>query len=131
MPVLASDLEAAAANYAASLPDSFDLVHLGLGPDGHAASLVPRDPVLAITDRAVGLTQPYQGHRRMSLTYPTLNRSRKIVWLVTGESKVDALHRLRAGDRSIPAGRINVDRQLVIAYVAATPDGPPPDRPSS
>jgi 6-phosphogluconolactonase len=119
MSVEESDLEAAATSYARSLPASFDLVHLGLGPDGHTASLVPGDPVLEVADRDVALTDVYQGRRRMTLTYPTLNRARQVLWLVTGKDKVDALGRLRAGDRSIPAGRIEATNQLLIADEAA------------
>jgi 6-phosphogluconolactonase len=120
MPVEQDDLEAAAAEYARSLPASFDLVHLGLGPDGHTASLVPGDPVLEVADRDVAVTDVYQGRRRMTLTYPVLNRARQVLWLVTGEDKVDALERLRAGDHSIPGGRVEAARQLLIADEAAT-----------
>ena len=74
----------AAAAYATVLPQRFDLVHLGLGPDGHTASLVPGDPVLEVTDALVAVTQPYQGHRRMTLTYPALTRADQLLWLVTG-----------------------------------------------
>ena len=119
MPVTFHDLEAAATDYADSLPEAFDLVHLGLGPDGHTASLIPGDAVLGVTDRDVALTGEYQGRRRMTLTYPVLNRAQRILWLVTGEDKVDALARLRAGDESIPGGRVSTAHALVVADAAA------------
>jgi 6-phosphogluconolactonase len=120
MPVWAHDLERAAEEYAAALPDAFDLVHLGLGPDGHTASLVPGDAVLNVSDRDVALTGGlYQERRRMTLTYPTLNRARRILWLVTGADKVDALRRLRDGDPTIPAGRVETEHALVLADAVA------------
>ena len=125
MPVEAIDLEAAVSRYAQTLrgiagsPPIFDLVHLGLGPDGHTASLVPGDPVLAITDADVALTEVYQGRRRMTLTYPMINRSRRILWMVTGNDKVEMLTRLCDVDRSIPAGRVVQASALVIADRAA------------
>jgi 6-phosphogluconolactonase/glucosamine-6-phosphate isomerase/deaminase len=119
MPVGAHDLEAAANDYARSLPEAFDLIHLGLGPDGHTASLVPGDPVLDVIDRKVAVTGEYQGRHRMTLTYPTLNAAKQVLWLVTGEDKVDALQRLRAGDQSIPGGRVVVASQLILADAAA------------
>ena len=120
MPVNDPDLAAAAAGYAAALPGHFDLVHLGLGPDGHTASLVPGDPVLSVTDRLVALTQPYQERVRMTLTYPALARARQILWLVTGADKKDPLARLLAGDTSIPAGRVQASASLVMADHATT-----------
>jgi 6-phosphogluconolactonase len=124
MPVEAADLERAADDYAAALPDAIDLVHLGLGPDGHTASLVPGDAVLDVTDRDVAVTGDYQGRRRMTLTYPALDRARHILWLVTGDDKVDAVRRLRDGDRSIPAGRVSTENALVIADAAAAGSRP-------
>jgi 6-phosphogluconolactonase len=122
MPVNDADLDAAAAAYATVLPQRFDLVHLGLGPDGHTASLVPGDPVLTVTDALVAVTQPYQGHPRMTLTYPALTRADQLLWLVTGADKREPLARLLAGDESIPAGRVLATRSLVLADAAAAPD---------
>lgn len=115
MPVEDADLDAAAYLYSRLLPDRFDLIHLGLGPDGHTASLVPGDPVLEISDRDVALTQPYMGYRRMTFTYPVLNRARSMLWLVTGSDKLDAFGRLRRQDHSIPAGRVAGDHALILA----------------
>jgi 6-phosphogluconolactonase len=119
MPVGAHDLAAGAGEYGRLLPEHFDLVHLGLGPDGHTASLVPGDPVLEVDDHLVGLTQPYQGHVRMTLTYPALARANQLLWLVSGDDKKDALAKLLAGDRSIPAGRVEAARSVVYADAAA------------
>jgi 6-phosphogluconolactonase len=125
MPVESPDLEAAAARYAlllqqiAGSPPMLDLVHLGLGPDGHTASLVPGDPVLSVTEADVSVTRPYQERRRMTLTYPMLNRARRILWLVTGGEKAGVLVRLRFGDVTIPAGRVRQEHALVLADRAA------------
>jgi 6-phosphogluconolactonase len=120
MPVTQRDLEAAARTYESSLPEPFDLVHLGLGPDGHTASLVPGDPVLEVADRQVALTAAeYQGHRRMTLTYPALAAARRILFLVTGAEKREPLAQLLAGDHSIPAGRVDNPEIVVVADEAA------------
>jgi 6-phosphogluconolactonase len=125
MPVEVPDLEIAAKAYVQTLreiagtPPILDLSHLGLGPDGHTASLVPGDPVLNVDDRDVAVTGMYQGRQRMTLTYPALNRSRDILWVVTGTEKVPMLKRLLDGDASIPAGRIRRDSTLILADRAA------------
>jgi len=113
MPVGETDLEAAADEYARALPAQLDLAHLGLGPDGHTASLVPGDPVLEVADRRVAITGEYQGRRRMTLTYPALAAARRILWLVTGADKREPLAKLLAGDRSIPAGRVQASKAIV------------------
>jgi 6-phosphogluconolactonase len=121
MPVEADDLESAAAAYERSLPERFDLVHLGIGDDGHTASLLPDDPVLEVRDHDVAVTRTFRGRRRMTLTYPVLDRARRIVWIVAGSTKADALARLLAGDPSIPAGRVEAADQLVLADAEAAP----------
>jgi len=125
MPVEWADLETAAKQYAETLrefagtPPVLDLAHLGMGPDGHTASLVPGDPVLNVSDADVALTGIYMGRRRMTLTYPILNRSRRILWLVTGSEKVKMLPRLLEGDATIPSGRISREQATVLADRAA------------
>lgn len=132
MPVEDADLSAAATRYAgvlrdvAGTPPVLDLVHLGLGPDGHTASLVPGDAVLGVTEVDVAPTSgTYQERRRMTLTYPALNRARQILWVVTGAEKVDALGKLLAADASIPGGRVEQANAAVLADRDAAAGLPP------
>jgi 6-phosphogluconolactonase len=121
MPVEMPDSELAAKLYAQTLesvagkPPVLDLAHLGLGPDGHTASLIPGDPVLNVTNRDIAVTGVYQGRKRMTMTYPVINRASKIMWLVSGKDKVAAFAKLRAADPSVPAGRIRQTQSLLLA----------------
>ena len=126
MPVTEEDLDAAADRYAEQLPEGpLDIAHLGIGPDGHTASLVPGDPVLEVTDKRVAVTGgEYHGVRRMTLTYPEINRTRKLLWVVTGEDKVEALEKLIAQDSSTPSGAVRPEGEsLILADRAAAPEG--------
>jgi 6-phosphogluconolactonase len=126
MPVEEEDLGEGARRYEAILrgiagtPPVLDLVQLGLGEDGHTASLFPEDAALQIVDADVAVSGPYKGRKRMTLTVPAIDRARRILWLVTGAGKAVALQRLRSGDRSIPAGRVRSDRAILLADTAAT-----------
>lgn len=125
MPVEAPDLDAAAREYAGTVDrltapsGRLDLVHLGLGPDGHTASLVPGAPELGIRDAPVSATGVYQGRRRLTLTFPVLDNARRVLWVVTGADKREMLRRLREGDAAIPAGRVAPDAAVVMVDRAA------------
>ena len=125
MPVISEDLNRGARQYEQTLVELaggkpvIDVIHLGLGGDGHTASLVPGDPVLEVSDRDVATTETYDGRRRMTLTYPIINRARHILWLITGEGKAEMLRRLIQGDDDIPAGRISQTQATVLADDAA------------
>jgi 6-phosphogluconolactonase len=120
MPVGATDLAAAARSYQDILeslggkPLRFDVVQLGLGVDGHAASLIPGDPVLDATVD-VAVSGEYDGTRRMTLTLPALSRARQRVWLVTGADKAARLKDLVDGTAAIPANRVERRGTIVIA----------------
>ena len=125
MPVEEEDLDAGGRRYDADLrgiagtPPVLDLVQLGLGEDGHTASLFPGDPALQLLDADVAVSGLYKGRKRMTLTLPAIDRARCILWLVTGAGKAAALARLVAGDRSIPAGCVRSDRAVLLADRAA------------
>ena len=126
MPVNATDLDQACQDYTATLeslcgsPAQIDLVHLGLGGDGHTASLIPGDPVCNVHDAEVALTGIYQNRRRMTLTYPIINRSRRILWVVTGAEKKPMVPRVISGDPTIPGGPIAQQNAILLADSEAT-----------
>ena len=132
MPVTAADPASGIGDYEETLvrwagqPPVLDLIHLGLGADGHTASLVPDDPVLGCHERDVALTGVYQNRRRMTLTFPIINRSRRILWLATGAGKIPMVTRLLALDPTIPAGRVSQDHAILFTDKDAAPGPPSP-----
>jgi len=125
MPVTAREPADGARDYEHTLatwcgrPPVLDLVHLGLGVDGHTASLVPGDPAVDCRDRDVAVTGVYQGRRRMTLTFPMLDRARRVLWLATGAAKVPMIERLLAGDATVPAGRVSPAHAVLFIDAAA------------
>jgi len=125
MRVNAEDLNEACEEYESHINrmtenGKLDLIHLGLGTDGHTASLVPYDSVLEINDKGVAMTRiEYQERKRMTLTYPLINQAEKILWVVTGEEKAEMLDRLLHQDPSIPAGRIDQHHAIVFTEESA------------
>ena len=127
MPVDSDDIRTAMAQYGAGLrevagaPPVIDVVQLGLGADGHVASLVPDDPALDVTGADVALTREYGGRRRMTLTYPVINGARQRVWMVAGARKSAALRGLVSGDGKLPATRVNRDATVFADDASAAP----------
>lgn len=125
MHVVAEDIQQACEEYSETIQrvtknGKFDLVHLGIGTDGHTASLIPGDGVLNVQDKDVAMTDhPYQGRQRMTLTYPIINRSEKILWVVTGEEKAEMLNKLLQQDPNIPAGKISQHRAILLTEECA------------
>ena len=135
MPVTNEDLDRACDTYAQAIArhtrkGRLDLVHLGLGEDGHTASLVPGDRVIEVTDRDVAMAGPHQGRLRMTLTRPAIDRAAERMWVVTGAPKAQMLARLRSGDATIPAGRVTSRHSVVFADDAANPEAPPAGSPN-
>jgi 6-phosphogluconolactonase len=123
MPVTAADLGISARRYEAALaraagsPPVLDLVHLGLGADGHTASIFPNERLDESHDVAV--TAKQHGHRRMTLTVPLINRARSILWLVMRRDKASALARLLRADPELVASRIRRESAVVVADTLA------------
>lgn len=124
MPVEEPDLEAAAVAYGEEIqavtgPEGrLDVVHLGVGDDGHTASWPPGDPVVDATDD-VAVVGPFNGRLRMTLTPPAVNRAGWIVWLITGAAKAPVVARFVAGDPALPASRVRRHDVTLLADTTA------------
>lgn len=134
MPAEAEDIDAAAMGYEGELrlsfgargsePPSFDLIWLGMGPDGHCASLFPGTAALEEEARwAVGNWVPQQDTWRMTLTFPVLVAGRDVIFVVTGADKADPIRRIRAGDSGLPAERVSGENvEWIVDRAAAGED---------
>jgi 6-phosphogluconolactonase/glucosamine-6-phosphate isomerase/deaminase len=125
MPVTADDLDAAAARYAATLPARFDVVHLGLGDDGHTASWPPGDRVVDST-RACEVIGEFNGFRRMTLTPRAVNAARSRVVLTHGAAKAPMVARWLLRDPDLPVDRVRRSDTWVFVDAAAVAGLPAP-----
>ena len=127
MPVEIEAPDAAADAYSRTLaewtgqPPELDVVHLGIGADGHTASLFSGDSPLEERKRLVAASRRHEGYRRLTLTLPALAGARSIVWFAVGAARRDVLNRLFDGDTSIPASRVRRDRAVCFTDLAAAP----------
>lgn len=130
MQAEAPDLDLAALSYESELrlafnargaePPEFDLIWLGMGPDGHTASLFPGSDALDESERwVVGNWAPGPQAWRMTLTYPVLNGARRVIFAVEGANKADALRAIRAGGSGLPAERVAGDQVEWLVDAAA------------
>ncbi|MEX2122559.1 MAG: 6-phosphogluconolactonase [Woeseia sp.] len=121
------DAELAIGDYSRTLndfagaPPVLDVVHLGIGADGHTASLFADDAPLHDTRHWVGVSRRHEGHRRLTLTLPVLNRAQSVVWFAVGASRRAVLARLHAGDPEIPASHVQRERAVCFTDLAAAP----------
>ena len=105
------------------LPDAFDLILLGVGADGHCASLFPGDPALEATEPIARVERPGLPpyHPRLTFTYPVLNAGPTTAFLVGGEEKRAIVGRMLAGDGELPAARVQAPETVVLVDEAADP----------
>lgn len=118
MPVTARHLPSAIRRYAAGLPDRFDVVHLGMGDDGHTASWPPGDPVIDAAE-PVALSAPYAGYARMTLTPAVVNAARHRLVLAPGAAKAQPMSRWLLGDHALPIQRVRRAGTVVVIDAAA------------